>query len=120
MKALLPVTLALLAGTTHAAGDATAGEAAFQELCMDCHTLVPGPQKRGPALQGVIGRPAGKFPNFHYSDAMLAAGFTWTPERLAEFLADPKGKLPGTKMRLLEPATAKQIEDVIAYLQRAG
>jgi cytochrome c len=125
MKAALPTALLSLlcvAGTAQAAGDATAGEAVFQEFCSDCHTVAPAgsQQKRGPALQGVVGRKAGQVAHFHYSDAMQASGYVWTPERLADFLSDPKNKLPGTRMRLLAEPSARQIEDVIAYLQRGG
>lgn len=92
------------------------GEALFQEQCSDCHTVAPGKNKRGPALAGLIGRPAGQVPSYNYSNAMRTSGVVWTPQRLAQYLAAPKTDIPGTKMRLLTPPNAAQISQLIEWL----
>ena len=57
-----------------------------------------GPNKVGPNLWGVVGRPKASHEGFNYSDAMKAKGGNWTPEDLASFVHGPKTFVPGTKM----------------------
>ncbi|WP_347266387.1 cytochrome c family protein [Paracoccus sp. (in: a-proteobacteria)] len=98
-----------------AAADATAGEKVFGK-CKACHK-VDGKNSTGPHLDGVVGRAVASVEGFKYSDPMKAHGGDWTPEAIEEFLADPKGVIPGTKMTF---AGLKKVEDranVIAYLQ---
>lgn len=101
-----------------AAADAAAGRMVFEDQCADCHTVIPAKHKRGPSLAGVIGRAAGSAPNYHYSDTLANARLSWTPERLAQFLAAPKTDLPGTKMRLLQKPTPQDVANLIAWLQQ--
>ncbi|MCF8481151.1 MAG: cytochrome c family protein [Rhodospirillum sp.] len=88
------------------------------KACAACHTFDEGgPNRVGPNLHGVAGRPKGSHEGFAYSDAMLAAGGTWTTEDLWTFLESPKGFVPGTKMAfqgLKDPATRAA---AIAYLR---
>ncbi len=64
-----------------ATGDAAAGEAAFRQ-CQSCHVvenaegevLAGRAAKTGPNLYGVVGRTAGVYEDFRYSDLMIAAG----------------------------------------------
>lgn len=98
-----------------ASADASKGERVFGK-CKACHKL-DGTNATGPHLDGVVGRPVASVSDFSYSDALASLGGDWTPQHLSDFLADPKGLAPGTKMSF---AGLRKIEDranVIAYLQ---
>lgn len=109
--------LALLAGAALAGGDAKRGADVFAEECGDCHSAVPGKDKKGPTLTGVNGRKAGTVTGFAgYSEAMKGSGITWTQERIDAYIAAPKKVVPGGKMKydgLDDPARRA---DVIAYV----
>jgi len=116
MRKLMTLAAALLLPVfAHAATDSAA---LFQEQCSDCHTLTQGKNKRGPSLAGIVGRRAGTLPGYNYSDAMRASGVTWTPQRLAQYLAAPKTDIPGTKMRLLIAPNAAQISQLVEWLSQ--
>jgi cytochrome c len=69
--------------------DYRAGRIAFLQRCSACHTLAEGALAlQGPNLFQMFGRKAGTLPDFSYSDALAAADFQWTPDRLAAWLAD--------------------------------
>jgi cytochrome c len=102
-----------------ATADAAAGEKVFSK-CKSCHKLEEGANSTGPSLYGVVGRAVGSAPGFSYSDAVLGLGGDWTPDRLNEWLANPKAYAPGNKMTF---AGLKKIEDranLIAYLATIG
>ena len=105
-----------------AAGDATKGERVFKR-CLACHSLEPGKKKpTGPNLHGVVGRQAGLDPDYRYSKAMKEAGeggLVWTEETLLEYLADPRGYVPSSKMILKLPKEQDRL-DVIAHLKAVG
>jgi cytochrome c len=92
------------------------GRSSFQEQCTMCHAAKPlegGDQ--GPPLNGVVGRKAGSFPGFTYSNALKASDKVWTPSNLDRFLADPPGFIPGTKMPV-NVGDADDRADIIAFL----
>ena len=74
--------LALLAGAQMAAAqDAPAGDPAAGEktarICKTCHQFGPGAHNLiGPVLNGVVGRKAGTYPGYNYSDANKNSGLT--------------------------------------------
>lgn len=77
--------------------DQEAAESAFRR-CKSCHQISDGDQvlvpggRTGPNLFGVIGRMAGSFGDFRYSDGMIAAGeagLVWNEENLPAFIAGP-------------------------------
>ncbi len=74
------------------------GEAVFKRNCSICHSLDHGKNRVGPSLAGVVGRPAGSAPGFHYSSANAGSGITWTEDKLDDYLADPQRVVPGTLM----------------------
>ena len=90
---------ALLASISGAAAqDAATGEKVFAK-CKICHQIGENAKNAvGPALNGVVGRPAGTYPDYHYSDANKNSGIIWDEATLKEYLRDPKAKVPGTKM----------------------
>ena len=98
-----------------ATADAAAGEKVFAK-CRACHKI-DGANATGPHLDGVVGRAVGAVEGFGYSDAMKTHGGDWTPEKLSEFLANPKADVPGTKMSFVGLPRIKERVDLIAYLE---
>ena len=110
---------AAAAGQALAIGDAKRGADTFAEECGDCHSPVPGKDKKGPTLTGVFGRKAGSVPSFAsgYSEAMKSSGITWTPDRLEAYIAAPKKVVPGGKMKYDGLGDAAARADVLAFIQ---
>lgn len=85
--------------------------------CAACHTFGKGePNRVGPNLFGVVGRPKGTEGGFDYSPALKGKGGNWTVEDLSAFLANPKGFAPGTKMSFAGLPRGSERADVIAFL----
>lgn len=115
----LAVALVLAAGSALAEGNETRGERLFNQQCKACHTLDKGGHNTvGPNLHGLFGRKAGSAA-YQYSDAMKKAGIVWDEAALAEYLKDPKAKVPGTKMTYIGLRQEQQLEDMIAFLKKA-
>lgn len=107
-------------GTVQAqSGDSAKGERVFGQ-CKTCHTVDKGGKNGvGPNLAGVFGRKAGAVDGFKFSEAMTGSGIVWDDKTLAEYLKDPKGRLPGNKMAFVGIKRQDQLDDLIAYLQKA-
>jgi cytochrome c len=102
------------------AQDAAAGEKVFSK-CKICHQIGEGAKNMvGPVLNGVVGRPAGSYEGYHYSDANKNSGITWDEAALKEYLKDPKAKVPGTKMVFPGLKSDDDINNVLAYLKQFG
>jgi cytochrome c len=116
--ALAVACLATIAFTVaHAGGDAKHGADVFAEECGDCHSPLPGKDKKGPTLTGVIGRKAGTVTSFAgYSDAMKSSGIVWSAERMDTYIAAPKKVVPAGKMKYDGLADAGARADVIAFV----
>ena len=72
---------------------------ATAKQCQACHTFEKGgPNRVGPNLWGIVGRPRASEAGFNYSAAMKAKGGKWTFDELNKFLANPRGYIPGTNM----------------------
>ena len=81
-----------------AEADAAKGKKLFKK-CGACHTTDQGGKNKvGPNLWNIVGRGVGTVEDFKYSDAMATRGGDWSVTALNEFLANPKGNVPGTKM----------------------
>lgn len=93
------------------------GETQFG-LCRSCHTInAGGPNMTGPNLHGVFGKQAGtNAKDYKYSDPVKAAGFTWDLAHLDQWLADPQGFMPGTKMTFAGVKDANDRRDLVAYV----
>src|SRR6478609_3209168 len=117
----LPVAVVLVAGSVSAqSGNEARGERLFNQQCKACHTLdKDGARSVGPNLHGLIGRKAGSTEGFSSSDAMKASGIVWDDATLQEYLKDPKGRVPGTKMVYAGLKQEAQQADLIAFLKKA-
>jgi len=93
------------------------GEQIFRRYCMVCHDIEPGKNKLGPSLAGIVGRKSASVADFSYSDAMQAAGLTWDEQSLDQYLADPRGKVPGNKMLFPGVKNADERKALIDYLK---
>lgn len=104
--------------TSANAQDAAAGEKAFT-VCRACHQIGPTAKIAvGPVLNGIVGRKAGTYPGFTYSDANKNSGIVWTPEELDKYLTNPQAVVPHTKMIFPGIKNDKQRQDVIAFLEQ--
>jgi cytochrome c len=87
-------------------GDPVAGEEHFQRQCIACHVVqddegevLAGRNARvGPNLYGVIGRVAGSYPDYDYSELMELYGpegeeAVWEEENFVGYVQDPTGFL---------------------------
>lgn len=104
-------------GTTLAqfSGDPAAGQRVFVQ-CQTCHAIEPGANRLGPTLHGVVGRHSGSISGFNYSQANRSAGITWTPEKLFQYLENPRRVVPGTTMAFAGIGDPQRRADLIAYL----
>src|ERR1700716_4270671 len=85
--------------------------------CAPGHTFEKGgPNRVGPNLFGIVGDHKGEGRGFNFSAAMKAKGGTWTDEDLNQFIANPKGFVPGTAMGFAGIPKDSERADVIAYL----
>jgi cytochrome c len=99
-----------------ASADIKKGESSAKK-CQACHTFGKGePNRVGPNLYGVVGRPKGTEAGFDYSAAMKGKGGNWTIEDLNHFLTNPKAFVPGTKMSFAGLPRGTERADVIAFL----
>jgi cytochrome c len=113
------LTTSMLAGAARADGNAERGQARFQD-CAPCHKLEAGANDVGPNLHGIFMRKAGELADFRYSPAMKRSGIVWTPETLAQYIADPQGFVPTNRMPYAGMADANDRADLIAYLKSAS
>lgn len=98
-------------------GDLANGRRQYAK-CRSCHVIEKGGDNRvGPALYGIFGRTAGTAAGFTYSPALKGAGFVWDAGKLDQWLADPKGFLPGNRMTFVGLKQEKDRRDVIAYIK---
>ena len=103
--------MALFASTSAAEG------AKVFKKCAACHSITEGgSNKIGPALWGVLGRPAGTIPDYKYSKAMAAHGKNWSFEEMNGFLIKPKNWIKGTKMSFAGLKKAEDRAAVILYM----
>ena len=92
------------------------GEASAKK-CAACHTFAKGDKNGvGPNLYGIVGDHKGEGRGFNFSAAMKAKGGTWSIDELNQFIASPKGFVPGTAMGFAGIPKDTERADVLAYL----
>ena len=74
----------------------------------------------GPVLNGLIGRKAGTYEGFKYTNANKNSGLVWDEATLADYLRNPRAKIPGTSMAFPGIKKDEEIADLIAYLKQFG
>jgi cytochrome c len=103
------VAAACLAACPAGAIDLAAAQKQFLTSCGVCHTAGAGePHRQGPNLHGVYGRSAGSLPDFRYSEALKAGGWSWTEETLDPWLENAQAEHPGTTMNYRQRDAAKR------------
>jgi cytochrome c len=116
--ALVATSLLVVAPVRVLAQDAAAGEKDFL-VCRACHQIGPNAKNAvGPVLNGVIGRTAGTYPDYTYSEANKGSGLVWTPDELDKYLTSPQTVVPHTKMIFPGLKDEQKRKDVIAYLSK--
>ena len=109
--------LGIFAAGPARAQDAAAGEKVFVK-CKVCHQIGETAKNAvGPALTGIVGRKAGTYPGYNYSEANKNSGLVWDEPTLTVYLKNPKAKVPGTKMTFAGLQSDEDIANVIAYLK---
>ena len=120
MRAILSSLVLLLPVLTHAAmaQDISAGERSFAK-CRACHQVGEGARNLvGPELNGLIGRHSGAVEGYSYSNANKNSGLTWDEATFAEYIKDPRARIPGTKMIFVGIKSEKEIKDLTAFLKQ--
>jgi cytochrome c len=104
-------------GTVLPAADSAAGQK-ISARCDQCHDITKGgPNKIGPNLWGVVGRPRASHPGFSYSGAMSASHDAWSFDNLFKFLKSPAAYVPGTKMSFAGLRSAQDRINLLAWLR---
>lgn len=116
----LTVAMSAAAGGAALAQDVAAGEKVFNK-CRACHQIGETAKNSvGPELNGLFGRKSGTAAGYKFSDANVNSGITWSPEIFAEYIRDPKAKIPGTKMVFAGLKNEQEIKDLTAFLAQFG
>lgn len=111
VKQVEPITAIL------ASANIDTGKKAAQK-CAICHSFDKGAAaKIGPNLWGVVNGPHARAAGFAYSDGMKSKEGAWDYEALNQFIANPKGYVPGTKMAFAGVPRASERADIIAFLR---
>jgi cytochrome c len=100
------------------AQSAEAGERVYGQ-CRACHQIGEGARNLvGPQLNGMFGRKSGTVEGYNYTDANKSSNITWDVKTFSEYIVDPRGRIPGTKMAFAGIKNPQQVEDLIAYLKQ--
>jgi cytochrome c len=120
MRAPMVVAFILASGLSVQAADPVAGERVFKR-CLACHMVGEDAKPRvGPVLNALIGRKAGTYEGFKYTDANKNSGLVWDEATLTDYLRNPRAKIPGTSMAFPGIKKDEEIADLIAYLKQFG
>ena len=120
MRFLTSATLiaAAFAATSANAQDIAAGERSWNK-CRACHQIGETAKNGvGPHLNGLFGRHTGAVEGYSYSTANKSADITWNEAIFAEYIKDPRAKIPGTKMVFAGIKNEKEIADLTAFLKQ--
>ncbi len=100
------------------AQDVELGAKSFNK-CRACHQVGDGAKNLvGPLLNGLFGRKSGTVEGYNYTDANKNSGITWDDAVFADYIRDPKAKIPGTKMVFAGIKNDKEVTDLTAFLKQ--
>jgi cytochrome c len=119
-KLVLAAAMLLAAPAAAPAQDIEAGKSVFNK-CRACHQVGEGAKNVvGPILNGLKGRKAGTVEGYNYTEANKNSGLTWDEATFAEYIKNPKAKIPNTKMVFAGLSDEKDIKDLWAFLNSFG
>jgi cytochrome c len=111
------LTLAISSGAA-LTQDISAGETSFRK-CQPCHDVGENARnKLGPPLNDLDGRKAGTVADYTYNEGIKNSGLTWGEETFREYVKDPRGKIPDTKMFFVGIKDDKELGDLWVYLKQ--
>ena len=117
LAALIALTSSAVASSA-LAQDADAGKTSFNK-CLACHAIGEGAKNKvGPVMNGLDGRKSGTIEGYSYSDANKNSGITWSKEQFLDYIKDPKGKIPGTKMVFAGIKNENEANNLWAYISK--
>ncbi|MDO8400493.1 MAG: cytochrome c family protein [Bradyrhizobium sp.] len=120
VRSILVATSLVAMTASASAQDAAAGEKSFNK-CRACHQVGETAKNVvGPVLNGLFGRKSGMVAGYNYSDANKNSGITWDEAVFADYIKDPKAKIPGTKMTFAGIKNEQEIKDLTAFLKQFG
>jgi len=119
MKGYVFASVIVIASSANAfAQDLAAGENSFKK-CLPCHRVGEGAKNLvGPVLNGLEGRKSGTIEGYSYSEANKNSGITWDEAVFAEYIKDPRAKIPGTKMVFAGIKNETEVKSLWAYLKQ--
>ena len=85
--------------------------------CAACHTVKPGQNRIGPSLHQIVGKKKAAVAGYAYSPALKAQKGVWSEAELDAYLANPRAKVPGTKMIFAGWPDRTKRAAVIRYLK---
>ena len=95
------------------ANDLAQGRALYESRCGGCHAV--DANRVGPQHRNLIGRQAGRVPDFAYSPALQSSTVVWSAKTLDPWLSNPEALIPGQRMNY----SVRSAEDrrlIIEYL----
>lgn len=122
MRLLVPAALLITLSASQSvnAQDVSAGERSFNK-CRACHQVGETAKNGvGPELNGLFGRHTGAVEGYSYSAANKGANIIWDEAIFAEYIKDPRAKIPGTKMVFVGIKNEKEVADLTAFLKQFG
>jgi len=85
--------------------------------CVACHTVKPAQNRVGPTLFGIVGAKKAAVAGFSYSPALKAQKGVWSEAELDAYIANPRVKVPGTRMIYPGMPDAAKRKRLIAWLK---
>jgi cytochrome c len=116
MRNVLTAGLLCLAAASVGAQDL--GKKTFEQ-CVACHSLQAGENGIGPTLHSLLGSTAGTVEGFRFSGPMKRSGIVWDEKNLAEFLRNPQGLVPNTRMPFSGLTDEAALKALVGYLAAA-
>lgn len=119
MKALIVASAVIVASSGSVlAQDLAAGENSFKK-CLPCHAVgADAKNKIGPVLNGLDGRKSGTIEGYNYTEANKNSGITWDEAVFADYIKDPRAKIPGTKMVFAGVKSENEVKSLWAYIKQ--